>query len=562
MRRSHRELCTIRLGLCLALLSVVPAVSAQSGVVAPGSGPVDHGMSLPGGDTSPVKQGIELPDSPAPASESSSVAEATAPDSFSAYLAEGADPGFGVTPAAPGRVPLRACPYDTTHARECREHWGRLLMTASAFNAFQNGGNLYTGYWYRYETGRGKWLQRWINSDTGWAWGRWDDGNPPLDVYVGHPMMGSITSYMWIQNDPKGSTVDFGSNRAYWHSRLRALAFSTAYSFEWKFGPFGEAGVGHIGDHGTHHLNKVWVNDTGDSELVTTPVGGFLWTLAEDYLDKAVVKPFEAKPRGPIALTVISFLTPSRATANIFRFRAPWYRDGRRIPVSSFFAGQPGPEDEAAESGAPEAPAQGSASVGVTGAVKSVPAFQPEWPRYGGVHEVGAWWGVSPFVGHIWGYASDVVYMPVDVNYSYLINPGRSWQFRYSPEMTAIALLDEPLPGAKDVFNKRLRSYGSGVSPVGLRVSFHPDSRVQPFLATNGGFIYFDNRVLSRQGSQYMYTIDFGGGLIVFRSKRQSFTFGYRYQHLSNANISHHNPGVDTNLFYFGVSRWRSKGYR
>ena len=85
---------------------------------------------------------------------------------------------------------------------------------------------------------------------------------------------------------------------------------------------------------------------------------------------------------------------------------------------------------------------------------------------------------------------------------------------------------------------------------------------MQPFLATNGGFIYFDNRVLSRQGSQYMYTIDFGGGLIVFRSKRQSFTFGYRYQHLSNANISHHNPGVDTNLFYFGVSRWRSKGYR
>jgi len=31
---------------------------------------------------------------------------------------------------------------------------------------------------------------------------------------------------------------------------------------------------------------------------------------------------------------------------------------------------------------------------------------------------------------------------------------------------------------------------------------------------------------------------------------------------LSNANISLHNPGTDTNVFYVQASRFRTKGYR
>jgi hypothetical protein len=59
-----------------------------------------------------------------------------------------------------------------------------------------------------------------------------------------------------------------------------------------------------------------------------------------------------------------------------------------------------------------------------------------------------------------------------------------------------------------------------------------------------------------------MYTIDFGTGLQFFRKRNQSWSLGYRYQHLSNANISHHNPGTDANTFYVAVSRFRTKGYR
>jgi opacity protein-like surface antigen len=113
-----------------------------------------------------------------------------------------------------------------------------------------------------------------------------------------------------------------------------------------------------------------------------------------------------------------------------------------------------------------------------------------------------------------------------------------------------------------DPSTQRRRSYGSGVSPVGFRAYFRPQSRIQPYLSGDGGFLYFDERVLSPQGSQWMYTIDYGAGLTFFRTKRQSFSIGYRYQHLSNANISHHNPGTDANTFYVQVSRYRSKGYR
>jgi len=298
---------------------------------------------------SPSPQDPEIPDAPeilpSPAWESSSLQANVSFDPSLPGPWSAAD-----APASPERVALKDCPTDRTHARECRVHWHQLIISSAVFNAFLNGGNLYTGYWYRWETTHGKWFQRWFDSDTGYDWNHWTDGNPAMDQYVGHPMMGAITNYLWIQNDPKGATVQIGEP-GYWKSRLRATIFTTAYHFEWKFGPFGEAGVGHIGDHPTHSVNGHLRNDTGVVELVTTPVGGLLWTAAEDVLDKKIVRRFEHAPRGPFPLLLISFLTPSRATANILRWRSPWYRDDRQVRVRSFWADPQGPEEASDESG-------------------------------------------------------------------------------------------------------------------------------------------------------------------------------------------------------------------
>jgi hypothetical protein len=466
-------------------------------------------------------------------------------------------------------VTLRDCPYDRTHARICRVHVGQLVISSAIFNAFQNAGNLYTGYWYRYETTHGAWWNRYVNSVEGWRWDVWSDNNPFLDDYVGHPMMGSITDYLWIQNDPKSMTLEQSNTWPYWRRMLRAGAFSTFYSFEWKLGPFGEAAIGHNGDHYfSDEKGRVTTNETGWVELVTTPGGGLLWTIGEDALDKHVVRRLEEKSRNPFALTVYQFLAPSRATANIFRFRPPWYRDSRTVKAKTFFSEPSGSEDEelfqetAMTATAERDAADYGASKDIRLAASRPVRYLPLFPRPGGVHEFGAWWGLSLISGHVWGYAKDVKYMPIDVRYSYEFEHWDHWTMRYSPEITALAMIDEPAPNQTNPELQRKRTYGSGLSPVGFQSDFFPSKRVQPFLSTDGGFIYFMDRVLSPQGSQYMYTIDFGTGINVFRKARQAVSIGYRYQHLSNANISEHNPGMDANTFYVSVSRFRTKGYR
>ena len=354
-RQWHKRVVTASIVAVMFFAAVQGRVAlAQSG----GAPPPTETVEATGPDSlqlAGLADAPELPDAPQPATKqllaeiNDAAEESTSLAGNRDFADTVSDPfGFGVSSSALARVPLNECPFDTTHAKECRPHWRQLLITSSVFNAFQNAGNLYTGYWYRVETTQGKWFQRWFDSDLGWRWGQWNDGNPFLDDYVGHPMMGAITSYMWIQNDPRAMTVDFGNNRQYWHSRLYAMVYSTAYSFEWKFGPFGEAGVGHNGDHATDTIHGVRQNDTGDVELVTTPVGGLVWNVAEDMIDKYVVEKMEETPRSPFALLAISILTPARATANIFRFRPPWYRDGRQVKARSFWSDPRGTDDDAA----------------------------------------------------------------------------------------------------------------------------------------------------------------------------------------------------------------------
>jgi hypothetical protein len=473
----------------------------------------------------------------------------------------------GVEPSVRGSyVPLKDCPTDETRARECRMHWGPMLIESILFNAFEDAGNLYTGYWYRWETLNGKWWDRYIDSAAQWRWDHWSDDNPFLDDYVAHPFMGAITNSIWIQNDPKGMTLAFQNDRDYWHSRLRALAWTTFYSFAWKLGPLGEASIGHNGDH--YFTDKgVETNETGWVELVTTPVGGFGWTIAEDYLDKHVVTRLEDKSHNPILLTLDSFLAPARGFANILRFRPPWYRDSRIVKAKSFFS-DAGEGVSASTAEAMRYASRHPNNSAVEAYLADVlPASTPapaDWQGPGGRHEFGMWWGLSVMSGHIWGYAGDVKYMPIDLRYSYEFHRHRqTWTMRYSPEMTALAMLDWPTPNTTPsgtTYNQRTRIYGSGLSPVGFQADFFPLHRVQPFLSTDGGFIYFDDRALSPQGSQFMYTIDFGTGVNIFHHKNQAITIGYRYQHLSNANISLHNPGTDANTFYVGVSRFKTKG--
>jgi hypothetical protein len=273
---------------------------------------------------------------------------------------------------------------------------------------------------------------------------------------------------------------------------------------------------------GDHLVDRAG-NGTGMVSLFTTPILGTMWTTTEDALDRWVLKPLWQNHRHPFLLTATSFLNPTRSTANMLRLRAPWYRDSRDVRSSSFWSR---PVDERA----------------------AIP---------GGDNELAVWSGFSMLSGHVFGYAKDVYQATWDVRYSRLLTIHPKWALRYSPELEALTMLSEPRHGSADPQKQRKRTYGSGLSPVGFQVNARPHSKWQPFVSTNGGFDYFADRVLSPEGSRMMFTIDVGGGVQYFRTAHSAVTLGYRYHHMSNANISVHNPGTDSNIFLAGISVFR-----
>jgi len=108
----------------------------------------------------------------------------------------------------------------------------------------------------------------------------WQDGDGVLTSYIAHPMEGSFAGFVERQNDPRYKSVEFGSSQRYWTSVMRSLAFSTAYSVAWSFGPYGEASLGNVDLHAPPGL----------VDLVGTSTMGLAWMIAEDMADRYVIK--------------------------------------------------------------------------------------------------------------------------------------------------------------------------------------------------------------------------------------------------------------------------------
>lgn len=154
----------------------------------------------------------------------------------------------------------------------------------------------------------------------------WGDGDPFLVNYIGHPMMGSVSGFIQVQNDPKGVKEEVSLKRSYWRSRLKAFGFSFAYSTQFEIGLFSEASLGNIGmrPYGKAKHPMAYV------DLVVTPVVGTGWLVGEDLIDRYLVQRLEDKISNRTARIVIrGFLNPTRSFANLMRGKWPWYRDNR-----------------------------------------------------------------------------------------------------------------------------------------------------------------------------------------------------------------------------------------
>lgn len=149
----------------------------------------------------------------------------------------------------------------------------------------------------------------------------WADGDPFIVNYVGHPMQGAVTSFMWQHNDRAYRTVEFGRDRRYWKERMRGMAFAYVYSVQFEIGLFSEASIGHI---------QSFYPQVGFVDHVITPTVGLGWAVAEDAIDRMLIQRFEAKFPNPwLRMVVRGGLNPARSFANLMDGDVPWHREDR-----------------------------------------------------------------------------------------------------------------------------------------------------------------------------------------------------------------------------------------
>jgi hypothetical protein len=173
----------------------------------------------------------------------------------------------------------------------------------------------------------------------------WSDGDNFLVNDIGHPMEGALYGRVLLQNDPK-SFVEIGSSKRYWSSRLKALAWATAWSTEFEIGPLSETSLGNQGgfyysigcgtyksclttppySNGVHNHTGLGgiTNNTGWTDFVLTPTVGLGWILAEDTIDRFLVTPIAREHRILGGRVLRSALEPTRSFAALFAGKFPW----------------------------------------------------------------------------------------------------------------------------------------------------------------------------------------------------------------------------------------------
>ena len=181
---------------------------------------------------------------------------------------------------------------------------------------------------------------------------RWGDGDDFLVNYIGHPLEGSVSGNIFIQNDPEGRAAKFGKSGAYWRSRMKAMAWAAAYSAYFEVGPvLSEAAIGneggytyipHCGFYPTcskepGETYKPPTNNTGWVDFVVTPVIGTGWLILEDFLEAELVDRL-ANGSPDLKFKILrGTLAPSRSMSNFLAGKPPWYRPPESREVVAAF---------------------------------------------------------------------------------------------------------------------------------------------------------------------------------------------------------------------------------
>jgi len=175
--------------------------------------------------------------------------------------------------------------------------------------------------------------------------------------------------------------------------------------------------------------------------------------------------------------------------------------------------------------------------------------------QYGGDNEIGTWAGFSSVSGATVGGSPDRKFFISALRYSRVLLQTRNIGLRYTIDLIPAAVVFQPKNGYKILSGGRREAiYGAGVAPVGMQINFRRQHPLQPFGSISGGILYFTRNVPVPGSSNFNFTFDFGAGAQYFYRPKRALTAGYMFHHLSNAETAPHNPGIDNNIIFGGLS--------
>jgi hypothetical protein len=195
-------------------------------------------------------------------------------------------------------------------------------------------------------------------------------------------------------------------------------------------------------------------------------------------------------------------------------------------------------------------------SSSATNAASSTEGIQKRW------NEFGVWGGISfdsPTSLGL-GTTPNARFGNLGLRYGRVLAASKTVAFEWTIDAVPLAILANDrftaVPtGTGFIFPKTRKSvYGFGAAPIGLKLNFRRNRRVQPFGQATGGFLYFKEQVPVDGAARFNFTFDFSGGVQIVNSNRHAYTIGYKYQHISNAYRANFNPGVDLQMIFFGFS--------
>ncbi len=217
-------------------------------------------------------------------------------------------------------------------------HWWPALEQSFRFLVFEHAFRIASDPFLRYLLWHKPfWLDYGISTQH-FYFNHWGDGDDFLVNYIGHPLQGAVTGNIEIVNDPKGRSLTFGRSKAYWMSRLRAMAWSAVYSAQFEAGPMlSEAAIGNEGGYfyrkgcdpniTCEHPGKGPItNNTGWVDFVVTPLIGTGWIVLEDSIETEIVDKLADGDDRLRWKLLRAGLSPGHVMANFMGGRVPWYR--------------------------------------------------------------------------------------------------------------------------------------------------------------------------------------------------------------------------------------------